>query len=283
VTAMLEITTRRFAALFLLLILFAWGPATSAAAEQLRIGGTGAALGLMRRLGDAFADRDAGTTVHVMPSMGSAGAVAAARDNALDVAMSGRALNPADVAAGLRAALWLSTPAVLVTSRPIAPPLELASLAANYAEPSPRWPDGQPLRVILRPEGESSVDVLISRAPGLAAAIQTARQRRTIPVAATDQDNLEIARTTPGSLTVTTLLQITTEAANVRVASLDGVVPSAASMSDGSYVLCIDIQIVLPPRSSATAERFLQFLRSPEAAAIIRESGAVPHDLPDSL
>ena len=62
-------------------------------AETLRIGGTGAALGPMARLGDAFQDLHPDTTIEILPSLGSGGGIKATMAGAIDIGLSSRDLN----------------------------------------------------------------------------------------------------------------------------------------------------------------------------------------------
>ena len=83
--------------------------ASSAGAQTVRVGGTGGATALMQSLGSAFAETS-GNPVAVIPSLGTNGAIRAVTDGALDIAVSGRPLNPQEEAAGLVVLTTLKTP-----------------------------------------------------------------------------------------------------------------------------------------------------------------------------
>jgi len=92
-------------------------PGTAGAAEALlRIGGTGAAVAVMTRLGAAFAAYQPDLAVEVLPSLGSSGGIRALAGGAIDIAVSARALKPEEEAQGLQAVALLRTPFVFVTS-----------------------------------------------------------------------------------------------------------------------------------------------------------------------
>ena len=57
--------------------------------------------------------------------------------------------------------------------------------------------------------------------------------------------------------------------------TLDGVEPSVAAMETGSYALKMRLYLATNAQPSPTVQRFLQFLRSPEGARIVRENGGV--------
>ena len=89
---------------------------------------------------------------------------------------------------------------MLATSHPNPDGLALADIANAFRSERATWSDGSPIRVILRPRSESDTALIGELFPGVASAIATARLRPDIPVAATDQDNADMAEQTPGSL-----------------------------------------------------------------------------------
>lgn len=264
-------------------LVLGWVPAR-VAADELRMGGTGSALVLLERLGAAFAaDGGNADSVSVLPSLGSGGGVAAARDGAIDLAVSARALTDTERAGGLREAPFLRTPLILVTSRQSPPGLTRAELPALHARPDATWPDGVPLRLILRSPSESAVAILADSVPGLAPAIAAARQHRYIPVAGTDQENFAFTRSTPGSLSVALLVQLRTEGEALAAVPLDGITPTLATFEAGDYRLAMELRVVVAARANSVTKRFVAFLRSARAAEIVREAGAVPLALPAEL
>ena len=78
--------------LLIWLIGAAVGPAN--AAETIKIGGTGSALGDMTRLAEAYMRANPDTKVVVLPSLGSAGGIKALRAGAIDIALTTDPLQP---------------------------------------------------------------------------------------------------------------------------------------------------------------------------------------------
>ena len=112
--------------------------------------------------------------------------------------------------------------------------------------------------------------------PGMAAAIEVARQRPDVPIAATDQDNANMAERIPGSLTSSTLSQVKMERRNLRFVAIDGVEPSLENLESGAYPFAKPIYFVLPAKKSPLAERFIAFLGSPAARGALRATGNLP-------
>ncbi|MGJ8571443.1 MAG: substrate-binding domain-containing protein [Hoeflea sp.] len=249
---------------------------SSAQADTLRIGGTGSATVLMQRLGAAFEAKETGTTVEVIPGLGSSGAIAAVRDGVLDLAVSARPLKPAE--SGLTEIIAIRTPYGLASSHPKPGDIATADIAAFYAEPTSTWPDGSPVRVILRPKSESDTALLGETFPEMAAAIDKVRMRIDVPVAATDQDNLEMARSVDGSLVGTSLAQMETENhhPHLRFLTIDGVEPTLGNLENGDYPYFKPFRFVFPDQSRPVVQRFLVFVESSEGESLLREAGSLP-------
>jgi phosphate transport system substrate-binding protein len=255
-----------------LLLLAALAPAHG---DELRMGGTGSATKVLEQLAGTFgAETDA--RIEVIPSLGSSGGIRALIDGVLDVAVSGRPLEPDEKKKGLAIGLQVRTPMVLATSHPNPNGLTREGVVTAFSAQSPSWGDGTAIRVILRPRSESDTAILGQLFPGLASAIESARKRPDIPVAATDQDNAEMAEQVPGSLVGTTLTQLKTEKRKLRTVAIDGVAPSLQAFERGAYPYGKTLYFVLPSTPKPLATRFLQFLRSPEGQQMLREADMIP-------
>ncbi|MBA3518467.1 MAG: substrate-binding domain-containing protein [Rhizobiales bacterium] len=157
------------------------------------MGGTGSGLELLRTLGNAYTLEHPEVTVEIVPSLGTSGGLSALADRIIDLAVSARPLKPEEAEKGLKEVTSARTPFLLVTSRDDPDRFRAADVAPIFGEPEPTWANGDPLRVVLRPESEADSRLLQEFFPGMPEAIQKARSRPEIPVAATDQDNAKIA------------------------------------------------------------------------------------------
>lgn len=249
---------------------------SNASAETVRVGGTGAAQGLMQRLGQAFSAASPGDRLDVVPGLGSSGGIAAVTEGALALAVAARRLKDVEATRAARGEPWLETPFMFVSSSPQTIELSRLDVVAIYRGGLRSWPDGSPIRPILRPRSDSVTDVLIAGFEGMKPALEVTRKRPDVPVAATDQDNLTLAQRVAHSFAATTLLQFITERPAVGSIKLDGVEPSLAHMEDGSYLLRVVLHLVIPAQISPGTQRFLDFVRTPTAERIIRESGGLP-------
>jgi phosphate transport system substrate-binding protein len=265
---------------FLLLAAAVTAGAAPAHGEALRIGGTGAALGLSKALAAAFERSSSGDRVEVVPGLGTGGAISALAENVLQIAIAGRVLTAEETAKGMTSAPLLLTPFVFVTARPDAPALTRAQVVAIYAGELRAWPDGADIKPILRPRSDAATLFMAERVPGMAAAMETLRKRPDVPVLATDQDNMEGAASIAHSLAGATLLQVMTERPRVSVVVLDGVQPSVETLEQGIYPLGQELFVVTAVRPSGLTRRFLDFIASEAGRAIVRASGGRPLLIP---
>jgi phosphate transport system substrate-binding protein len=246
-----------------------------AASETLRVGGMGSVMAALPILFSAF-DRREENKLEVVPSLGSNGALRATAEGVLDLAVSGRVLTQEERAQGLTQGAQARTPFVLVTSHARPNGFKSSDVAGIYKSRKASWTDGSLIRIILRPKSDTDTAALGIMFPGMAAAIEEARKRPDIPIAATDQDNADMAERIPGSLTASTISQIKMERRNLRFLSIDGVGPSLESLESGTYPFAKLIYFVLPAKKNPLAERFIAFLGSSAGQAALRATGTLP-------
>jgi phosphate transport system substrate-binding protein len=111
--------------------------------------------------------------------------------------------------------------------------------------------------------------------PGMSEAIKHARTRNDLSLAATDQDNVEIAEKVKGSLVGVSLTQMTTEKRNLRFVAIDGVAPSLENYENGSYPYAKTLYVVVPSKVSPEASAFLSFIATPAGESLLRKAGIV--------
>jgi phosphate transport system substrate-binding protein len=260
-----------FSKIAIILLLAGAMPAGNAAADTLRVGGTGAAIGMLQQVGAEFTAAT-GVKVEVIASLGSTGAIRALSDGWLDIAVPARPLKPDEAAAGLRQVAAVRTAYVIATSNSSPNGLKSADLAGIFAAEKPVWADGTPIRIILRPRSDSDTALIGELFAGMGEALEAARRRAELPTAATDQDNAEMAEHTPGSLVGTTATQLKTEHRNLHIFSLDGVEPTLTNFESGVYRFAKQLHFIVPRASSAEAHQFFDFLRSPRGVKALRET-----------
>lgn len=250
------------------------GPALGAKAEVLSIGGTGAALGTMRLLGEAYARQQPGLSVQVLPSMGSGGGIKAVLAGAIQLAVSARPLSAQEQQAGAQAVEYGRTPFVFATqSSNKARGINSQELVEIYAGRLDRWPDGTPIRLVLRPVGDADSETIKSISPALREAKLLAEQRKGMLFAITDQEAADALERTPGSFGPATLALLISEKRALKALTLNGVAPEPRHLADGRYPLAKSLLLVSGPSPGAAARGFIEFTRSPAGREILRRNG----------
>ena len=112
------------------------------------------------------------------------------------------------------------------------------------------------------------------------AALAKARTIPGIPVANTEQGNMDLAETLPGALTTGSLTVILAETRSLTPIAIDGVTPSLENLADGAYSISKSLYLVTDPTVSQVALDFIRFVQSSEGASILRTTGnlAVPSE-----
>lgn len=250
--------------------------ARAATADTVRIGGTGTALAAMSLLGERFSALEPDTRIEVLPSFGNTGGIKALIAGAIDVAVSSRPLEAAERASGVQAELIARTPLAVVThlsNRDEA--ITIAELAAIYAGERTTWPNGTPIRLVIRPADDTDTLLLRSLSPEMDAAVALALQRPGFVLAATDQENAQMIERVAGSIGVATLGQLAAEDRRLNVMMLDGKRPSAEAANDPDYPLTKDLYIVTRQTPTAAVAGFVRFIRAPDGDDILSRNDFV--------
>ncbi|MEY2687203.1 MAG: hypothetical protein RL375_1401 [Pseudomonadota bacterium] len=247
-------------------------PAVAQPAAEIRVGGSGAAQGTMNLLAQAYTRAQPGMRVTVLPGLDSGGGIKALLAGALHLAVSARDLTSAESQAGAVAVELGRTPVVWATAAGhVVPGLTTQQLVDIYAGSRAVWPDGSKLRLVLRPSTDS--EVLRQLSSAMRDALAIAEQRKGTVVALTDQEAARDIESIPGALGPTTLALILSENRALQALALDGVMPTAQTIAAGTYPLHIGLSVVTGPATSAQAQEFVAFLRSPQAAEILQRTG----------
>lgn len=246
-----------------------------AATETLRLAGTGGIIEAMQQVAPKF-EAATGIKLEVIVGLGSSGAMRALAAGKLDVVVAARDLSPDEGKGLLISHPFARTPLVFVTSHPKPNAVKADDLTAIFAAVNPKWQDGTPLKIILRTKVDADSVILSRYFPGIAEALERARRRPDVPVAATDQDNANIALRLDGSLSLAGYGQIIAEKRDLRLVAIDGVTPSPATLANGTYPYEKVFFLVFAAEPNASAGKLLQYLRSAEGREALLATGNLP-------
>jgi phosphate transport system substrate-binding protein len=246
-------------------------------AEVIRIGGTGSGLGTMRLLASEFENKYPDISVKVLPSIGSSGAISAISKDALEIGLISRELKQDELKFGLRVTEFSRTPFVLVSERHVpVSNLSHEDLVKIYSGETKSWPNGERIRIILRPAADA--DTLIARgiSLGMSAAIEKVLAREGMLMALTNQESMDLIEKTPGAIGFSSLAQLLSEGRTAKVLSYNGVFPNSNSFLKGTYPLSLKFALITRPDRSPAEQCFINFVQSPQGRSILEKSGCYP-------
>ncbi|MFY9329860.1 MAG: substrate-binding domain-containing protein [Georgfuchsia sp.] len=245
-----------------------------AAAEELIIGGTGAALGTMRLLGNEFTVANQDVRIKIMPSLGSGGGVKAVIDGAIGLAVTSRPLNESERKLGAVETEYARTPFVFaVSTKSQVTAIGSAELAAIYAGKKVTWPDGTPVRIVLRPSSDIDTAIVRSLSPEIDSAYSVAQTRAGVRSSVNDQDAADDLERIPGVIGPSTLALILSEKRALRALKFNGREPTAQNGASGAYPYYKRLFFVTGAQRSPAVERFIAFVQSPAGQKILARNG----------
>lgn len=241
-------------------------------ASPVLIGGTGAGLAPTHRV---VSELRLGATF--VPNLGSGGGIKALQAGAVDIALTARPASDAERAAGLADHPWFRTPFVWAVQSAV--PVErmsVAELVSIYAGRTEQWPNGERVRLVLRPENDSDTQLTRGVHPELAQALAQAMQRPGMRVATTDNDAIADIERIAGALGTTSLAMVREQRRAVRVLALDGVAPDTSTLQDGRYRYAKTVYLMTRAAPGAEVLAVLRQLATPAARDLYLQAGCLP-------
>jgi phosphate transport system substrate-binding protein len=255
-------------------VILALTAAAAVQAQEIKIGGTGAALGTMQLLAQAYAKNRADAKITVLPSMGSGGGIKAVLAGAIQIGVSTRPVSEAEIKGGAVAIEYGRTPFVFATAAANkVTGITTQNLVDFYAGKVDEWPDGSKLRLVLRPIGDSDSETIKAMSPAMREAKAAAELRKGMVFTVTDQETASAIEKVSGALGPSTLALLISEKRALKALTLDGVVPSAQTIANGSYPLAKQLLIVTGPKTPPEAQAFVAFVQSAAGREILQQSG----------
>jgi phosphate transport system substrate-binding protein len=242
----------------------------------LRLNGSGACLELLEAILGPYRQAHPEVRIDLGRPLGSNGALKALLAGDLDLVAVARSPSPAETAQGAQALEYGRTPLALVTSRVAGPAgLTTDQLAAILAGEVKAWPDGQRVRVVLRPEHDTDTQLLKGLGPAVASALLAAHRRPGMMVGATDSDANEQVAGTEGALGTSARCATLVRQERLRPLALNGVEPTTEALAQGTYPLAKRILLVTTPATPAAGRDFLRFATSAQGRALAGKAGVL--------
>lgn len=237
---------------------------------KVLLGGTGSGLGPLQRLAESAELR----SLSVVPNLGTGGGLKALAAGAIDVAIASRKLSDEERAKGLVERELFRTPVVWAVHDGVAQrKVTLDELATLYAGRKLSWPDGLPVRLVLRPDSDSDTKFMKAIGPTMAEAVTLAQARPGVKVATTDSDATEAIERITGALGVTTLGLVLAERRRVHVLEVDGVAPRLESLATQRYPYAKTLTLVTRGSPTGPVAEVVQALTARATAPLLATLG----------
>jgi phosphate transport system substrate-binding protein len=249
------------------------------AADLIRINGSGSALDVLKPLIQAYARVHPQVTIEMEKPLGSSGAIKALLAGALDIAVSSKPLKPEEVAQGCRGREYGRMPLALVTAKGVAKSdITTRELEDIYSGKVRTWPNGEAIRLVLRPDADIDTAILRGLSQGMDSALSAARKSPGMTVAVTDPESNTAVASIPGALGASGLSSLLVGKLPLNTLSLNGVKPTAKALSSGAYPLAKEVRFVTTERLPPIAQKFINFAYSSQGRSIASRAGLLVVD-----
>lgn len=273
---MLQFKCKSFSAVICLCLLvhgFVF-PSAGYAEKQLKIGGVGSSLGTMKLLAAAFEKKHPGVKCTILSSLGTSGSIKAVAKGAIDIGIGGRPMNMEEQKLGLHIINYAATPLVFVTREDNRKTdLSREELIRILTGEMQSWPDGQRIRMILRPATDSESIVLKTVSPEIGKALYSAMAHKVMQVTLTSQECADSAERVPGSLAYSTLTLLKTEKRKLKILSFNGISPDLKTIADGAYPFTERLYLITKGNPSGIIKQFVDFVLSADGGNILKQTG----------
>ena len=222
-------------------------------------------------LGESFMNENKGVTFTYNPT-GSGSGIKAVSEGRCDIGLSSRALKDEETAEGLVGTV-LAYDGIAIIVNPANPveDLTMEQIAAIYTGEITNWKEvggnDAPIVLIGREAGSGTRD-------GFETITGTAEKCQYRQELTSTGDVITTVAANPDAIGYASLASVKN---TVKAVSVAGVVPSEETVKDGSYAIQRPFVLVTKEGTalSETAQKFFDYVTSPEAAEIIAAAGAV--------
>lgn len=254
---------------------------TTAKAEPTKpiiAAGSGVNLAITKILGDAFMVSHPDIKVQVPGSIGTKGAIAAVKENAITFGLISRPLKNSEQSPEMTMRAYALTPLVIGANESVQDnDITSSELVAIYKGEQKKWKSGEEIIVQIREAFDSGFMILENSIPGFAQACEESRKTERWTTYFTDQDTNMALANTKNAIGVTDLGMIMSEKLSIKPLKLDGVLPTIETVQNGAYPLKRTLFFLFNEKAlSPEAKAFLDFVASDKGAEILRAHGYVP-------
>lgn len=244
----------------------------------IRIDGSNGVMPLVAALAEAWRVAGAQDSVVFGAGLGGSARIRALVEGNIEVALASHGIDVDSlVARGLAAHRIALTPVVFGTHAGVpVTGLTEAQVCGAFAGRIANWRAtggaSLPLRPVVRPESEVDMEVVRAGIPCFAALALA----RGVMVVAETSDMADALARTEGAIGITTATVVQQSNGRIRALALSGVEPSVDAVRSGRYPLTRASYLITHAAPDSGVLRFLDFIRSPQGAAVLAATGSIP-------
>ena len=266
----------RISALMLSLTLAAPHPAS--ASERIVVDGSTGVMPLVAALAKAYQERHLAAVVEMGKGLGTKARLQALEEGKIDIALASHGLVVEELSRRGMAVHEIAKVAVVFGVNASVPVSNLsdAQVCDIYARRITSWKAlGGPDIAIApqtRPDSEVDTEVVRANIPCL----KGLKMPDGVKVMPRSSDMAKELAATVGAVGMTTATVVEQSRGQIRIVSLNGIIPSAENVGSKTYILTRDSFLVTKATPPSTVAKFIEFVRSSAGAAVIAANGAVP-------
>ncbi|KAF0221057.1 MAG: phosphate transport system substrate-binding [Geobacteraceae bacterium] len=258
----------------LFLTLFLSFNASSAYAEHIKLAGSGQMIPLIMELGKAYMKKYPQDIVEVnQKALGQVGGVMAVNNGAIDIAMSARSLDKNEKVLQVQAYEFAVVPGLFAVNDNV--PVKAVTgrqICDIYSGKIKNWKEvgghDAPIVVLTRPESDSTK---IAVRQGIAC-FEELKEPVDVVVLPKAKDMFNTLTATPNAIGMIDTVALSDAAGKAKALKLDGKDVSPSSQ----WPILHHYHLVLGKNRGEAVKRFLRFIKTPEAQAVIKKEKATP-------
>ena len=246
--------------------------------DRVVLDGSTGMLPLATALAVAFREKMPGERVEVGTGLGTGARMRALENDSVQVVLASHGLDPADIRKRNLKVIEVAKGAIVFAVNETVPMTAITESQACdiYSGRVRRWTDlaavDAPVVVLTRPPAEVDPEVIRAKVGCFKDLAEVATAR----VMARGPDMARALAETAHSIGMTSMTVAEQSSGKVRALALGAVTPSAENVKSGRYLLTRDFLFVVKGEPSASVQRFLDFVLSPDGDRVIVRNGAVP-------
>ena len=266
----------RISALMLGLTLTA--PDAASTSEKVVVDGSSGVMPLVAALATAYQERHPAAVVEMGKGLGTKARLQALEDGKIDIALASHGLVVEELSRRGMAVHEIAKVAVVFGVNASVPVANLtdAQVCEIYAGRVTSWKalGGPDIVIAPRTRPDSEVDTEVVR--GKIACLKDLKMPDGVKVMPRSGDMAKELAATRGAVGMTTATVVEQSRGQIKVVSLNGIIPSVDTVGRKTYILTRDSFLVTKAMPPPAVAKFIEFVRGSAGAAVIVANGAVP-------